>query len=63
MFQTMMVATGDSPWSRNAVEHAIRLATVLQQELIITHWAWPHDMRSSQLLVMWICPLECSGES
>ena len=37
MFQTIMVATGDSPWSRNAVEHAIRLATELKQELIVTH--------------------------
>ena len=37
MFQTVMVATGDSPWSRNSVAYAIRLATALNPELIMTH--------------------------
>ena len=37
MFQTIMVATGDSPWSHNALEYAIRLAMELKLELIITH--------------------------
>ena len=37
MFQRILVATGASPWSRYAVETAIRLAASLDVELIITH--------------------------
>jgi nucleotide-binding universal stress UspA family protein len=37
MFQKIMVAIGPSPWSRNAVNTAIRLAASLHQDLLITH--------------------------
>ena len=37
MFHKILVATGGSPWSTNAVETAIRLATHLHVELIIVH--------------------------
>src|SRR5262249_805506 len=37
MFHKILVATGPSPWSRNAVDAAIRLATHLQVEVVITH--------------------------
>jgi nucleotide-binding universal stress UspA family protein len=37
MFQNIMVATGPSPWSRNAVNVAIRLAATLNQDLLIAH--------------------------
>ncbi len=37
MFERILVATGGSPWSDNAVVTAIRLAANLQRELIIAH--------------------------
>ncbi len=37
MFQNIMVATGPSPWSRYAVDTAIRLAASLHNELLIAH--------------------------
>lgn len=37
MFHKILVATGGSPWSSNAVDTAIRLATRLQAELVILH--------------------------
>jgi len=37
MFHRILVATGPSPWSRNAVDTAIRLAAHLQVELVIAH--------------------------
>jgi nucleotide-binding universal stress UspA family protein len=37
MFRTILVATGPSPWSSNAVETAIRLAAHLRGELVIGH--------------------------
>lgn len=37
MFQKIMVATGGSPWSGNAVATAIRLANSMQEELLIAH--------------------------
>lgn len=37
MFRKIMVASGPSPWSRNAVDIAIRLAASLQQALLIVH--------------------------
>ena len=37
MFQNILVATGPSPWSSNAVATAIRLAAHLQVELMIAH--------------------------
>lgn len=37
MFRSILVATGPSPWSRNAVETAIRLAAHLQVELVMVH--------------------------
>lgn len=37
MFQKILVATGGSPWSNNAVDTAVRLAVSLQRELLIVH--------------------------
>ena len=37
MFRKILVATGPSPWSSNAVDTAIRLAAHLQVELVIGH--------------------------
>jgi nucleotide-binding universal stress UspA family protein len=37
MFHKILVATGGSPWSSNAVDTAIRLAACLQVELLIVH--------------------------
>lgn len=37
MFHTILVATGPSPWSRNAVDTAIRLAAHVQGELVMMH--------------------------
>ena len=37
MFHSILAATGPSPWSRNAVHAAIRLAAHLQVEVVITH--------------------------
>jgi nucleotide-binding universal stress UspA family protein len=37
MFHKILVATGGSPWSNNAVDTAIRLAARLQAELTIVH--------------------------
>lgn len=37
MFHKLLVATGGSPWSRHAVDTAIRLAANLQAELLIIH--------------------------
>jgi nucleotide-binding universal stress UspA family protein len=37
MFRNILVATGPSPWSSNAVDTAIRLAAHLQGELVIGH--------------------------
>jgi nucleotide-binding universal stress UspA family protein len=37
MFRNILVATGPSPWSRNAVDTAIRLAAYLRVELVIAH--------------------------
>jgi nucleotide-binding universal stress UspA family protein len=37
MFHRMLVATGGSPWSRNAVETAVRLAADWQAEMRIVH--------------------------
>ena len=37
MFQNIMVAVGPSPWSRNAVNAAIRLSAALHQNLLIAH--------------------------
>jgi nucleotide-binding universal stress UspA family protein len=37
MFRNILVATGPSPWSSNAVDTAIRLAAHLQVELVIGH--------------------------
>lgn len=37
MFHRILVATGGSPWSRNAVETAVRLATDWQAEMCIVH--------------------------
>jgi nucleotide-binding universal stress UspA family protein len=37
MFHKILVAAGGSPWSNNAVGHAIRLATSLHAELVIVH--------------------------
>jgi len=37
MFHSILVATGPSPWSRNAVATAIRLAAHLQVEVVIAH--------------------------
>ena len=37
MFHKILVAAGPSPWSRNAVDTAIRLAAHVQGELVITH--------------------------
>jgi nucleotide-binding universal stress UspA family protein len=37
MFRTILVATGSSPWSYNAVDTAIRLAAHLRVELVIGH--------------------------
>jgi len=37
MFRTILVATGPSPWSSNAVDTAIRLAAHLRVELVIVH--------------------------
>jgi nucleotide-binding universal stress UspA family protein len=37
MFRRMLVATGGSPWSRNAVDTAVRLASTWQAELVIVH--------------------------
>ena len=37
MFHNILVATGPSPWSRHAVDTAIRLAASLQIELVIVH--------------------------
>ena len=37
MFERILVATGGSPWSDNAVVTAIRLAANRQRELIIAH--------------------------
>ena len=37
MFHNILVATGPSPWSRHAVDTAIRLAAHLRVELVIGH--------------------------
>jgi nucleotide-binding universal stress UspA family protein len=37
MFHNILVATGPSPWSSNAVDTAIRLAAHLRVELVIVH--------------------------
>ena len=37
MFHNILVATGPSPWSRHAVDTAIRLAAHLRVELVIVH--------------------------
>jgi nucleotide-binding universal stress UspA family protein len=37
MFRNILVATGPSPWSSNAVETAIRLAAYVRAELVIVH--------------------------
>lgn len=37
MFHKILLAAGGSPWSNNAVGHAIRLAASLQAELVIVH--------------------------
>ena len=37
MFRSILVATGPSPWSSNAVDTAIRLAAYLRVELVIVH--------------------------
>ena len=37
MFHKILVATGGSPWSSNAVDTAIRLTARLQAELVIVH--------------------------
>jgi nucleotide-binding universal stress UspA family protein len=37
MFRRMLVATGGSPWSRNAVDTAVRLASTWEAELVIVH--------------------------
>jgi nucleotide-binding universal stress UspA family protein len=37
MFRNILVATGPSPWSSNAVDTAIRLAAHLRVELVIGH--------------------------
>jgi nucleotide-binding universal stress UspA family protein len=37
MFRNILVATGPSPWSSNAVDTAIRLAAHLQVALVIGH--------------------------
>jgi nucleotide-binding universal stress UspA family protein len=37
MFRNILVATGPSPWSSNAVDTAIRLAASLRVELAIVH--------------------------
>jgi nucleotide-binding universal stress UspA family protein len=37
MFRNILVATGSSPWSHNAVDTAIRLAAHLRVELVIGH--------------------------
>src|SRR4029453_12707749 len=37
MFRNILVATGPSPWSSNAVDTAIRLAAHLRVELVIVH--------------------------
>jgi nucleotide-binding universal stress UspA family protein len=37
MFRRILVATGGSPWSRNAVETAVRLAAAWQAEMLIVH--------------------------
>ena len=37
MFRRILVATGGSPWSRHAVDTAVRLAVAWQAELAIVH--------------------------
>ena len=37
MFRNVLVATGPSPWSSNAVDTAIRLAAHLRVEIVIVH--------------------------
>ena len=37
MFRRILVATGGSPWSRHAVDTAVRLAAAEHAELIIVH--------------------------
>ena len=37
MFRNILVATGPSPWSSNAVDTGIRLAAHLRVELVIVH--------------------------
>jgi|SRR4029453_15968281 nucleotide-binding universal stress UspA family protein len=37
MFRRILVATGGSPWSRHAVDTAIRLAAAEHAELIVVH--------------------------
>jgi nucleotide-binding universal stress UspA family protein len=37
MFHRILVATGPSPWSYNAVQSAIRLAAHLHVEVVLTH--------------------------
>jgi len=37
MFRNILVATGPSPWSSNAVDTTIRLAAYLRVELVIAH--------------------------
>ena len=37
MFETILVAAGPSPWSRNAIITAVQLATSLDKGLLIAH--------------------------
>jgi nucleotide-binding universal stress UspA family protein len=37
MFRRILVATGGSPWSRNAVDTAVHLAATWHAELVIVH--------------------------
>ena len=37
MFRRILVATGGSPWSRNAVDTAIRLVSACHAELVVAH--------------------------
>jgi nucleotide-binding universal stress UspA family protein len=37
MFHSILAAIGPSPWSRNAMETAVRLAAHLHVEVVITH--------------------------
>jgi nucleotide-binding universal stress UspA family protein len=52
MFRRILVATGGSPWSRNAVNTAVRLAATWHAALVIVHILeddpqQPHELVSS----------------